>query len=86
LQHWTELSAPLLQSTLVDPLVGWGAASWVEAMQRRMQAILAADWYEKKAALCREAYAAFCTIRSCGSHINIGNGLVETNYEIWMEQ
>ncbi|CAJ1948583.1 unnamed protein product [Cylindrotheca closterium] len=45
--NWTETSAPLLETTLqrwaIDPLVHWGTTTWMEDIQRKVQAILLAE-------------------------------------------
>ena len=59
LSNWTEtrtsLLQPALQRWMVDPLVLWGATSWMEDLESLVQAILS----EKDKTLCNGAYSVF---------------------------
>ncbi|CAJ1948405.1 unnamed protein product [Cylindrotheca closterium] len=47
ISNWNEATAPMVKETMqrwmIDPFLRWGATSWAEAMQSRVQALLAGD-------------------------------------------
>ncbi|CAJ1948305.1 unnamed protein product [Cylindrotheca closterium] len=71
MSNWTEITASLLQKSLqkwmVDPLASWGAASWMEAMQSKVQAVLAANNKVQRAYLYHGAYTVFEQYKAMGS-------------------
>ncbi|CAJ1940064.1 unnamed protein product [Cylindrotheca closterium] len=62
LSNWTGISMSLfrisLQKWMVDSMVRWGATSWRNDMQTKVQAILAEGDMVQKANLCNEAYGS----------------------------
>jgi len=61
--NWNETTASLLQMTLqkwmLDRLDRWGATSWMEAMQSKVQDILGEGDKERRSTLFNEACSAF---------------------------
>lgn len=62
LHSWDDGSILLLQRTLqkwmVDRLSCWGATSWMEAMERKVQELIGEDDEEQRALLLNNAYSA----------------------------
>ncbi|CAJ1948433.1 unnamed protein product [Cylindrotheca closterium] len=71
LSNWTETNSSLLEISLqkwmVRPLVCGGATSWTEAMQHKVQAILAEDNKEQRASLYSGAYSVLEKYKSMES-------------------